>query len=130
LHLVHLPGTPHTEGTVSVLSAAPATCQWHEFIRATTIDQVQHVLAALEALGLPGRAPNVKGVVDTSEGWERLVFWVQVKGESRTVNLDVHSSGFDGPDAEPLRTLFRRLFALAGFTGFSPVIYGERRTAR
>jgi hypothetical protein len=40
----------------------------------------------------------------------------------------MQSSGFDGADAEGLRTLFRHLFALAGFETYCPVVYGPHRT--
>jgi hypothetical protein len=39
----------------------------------------------------------------------------------------MQSSGFEGPNAESLRSLFRFLFALAGYDGFSPVIYDSGR---
>jgi len=42
----------------------------------------------------------------------------------------MHSSGFDGADAERLRALFRALFALAGFQAYCPVVYGPRLTDR
>jgi hypothetical protein len=127
---VHLPGTPHDEGKVSVLSVDRGTRAWRELTRPVAVEQSREVLAGLAALGLPGRAPDVKGVVDTSEGWDRIAFGVRMEGGSRCVDIDMASSGFDGGDAEPLRGLFRRLFALAGFADFSPVIYGARRTRR
>ncbi|MCI0464471.1 MAG: hypothetical protein L0Z62_46665 [Gemmataceae bacterium] len=129
-HAVHLPGTPHDEGKISVLSMDRAARTWREFTRPVTIDQSREILAGLEALGLPGRTPDVEGVVDTSDGWDRVVFWVRTEGGVRCMDLDMHSSGFDGKDAEALRELFRRLFALAGFAEFSPVVYGERRARR
>jgi hypothetical protein len=54
-----------------------------------------------------------------------VVFWVRMEGGARYVDIDMHASGFDGRDADALRKLFRRLFALAGFVEASPVIYGE-----
>jgi hypothetical protein len=32
-----------------------------------------------------------------------------------SLEIGMHSSGFDGKDAETLRALFRHLFALAGY---------------
>jgi hypothetical protein len=127
-HAVHLPGTPHDEGKISVLSMDRAARIWREYTRLVTIDQSREVLAGLETLGLPGRTPDVVGVVDSSDGWDRVVFCVRTEGGAHCMDIAMHSSGFDGNDAEALRELFRRLFALAGFAEFSPVIYGERRT--
>jgi hypothetical protein len=45
-----------------------------------------------------------------------------------TLDIGMQSSGFDGPDAERLRTLFRALFALVGFEAYCPIVYGTRRT--
>jgi hypothetical protein len=129
-HAVHLPGTPHDQGKVSVLSVDQATGVWRELTRPVTIDQSREVLAAVTALGLPGRAPDVEGVVDTSDGWTRVVFWVRTEGGARCVDIDMHSSGFEGRDADALRGLFRRLFALAGFAAGCPVIYGEANRHR
>jgi hypothetical protein len=126
-HAVHFPGTPHDEGKVSVLRPDGATHTWRELTRPLTIDQSREIFARLEALGLPGRPPDVEGVVDTSDGWHRVVFWVRTEDRARCTAIDMHSSGFDGGDAEALRALFRRLFALAGFAEFSPVIYGKGR---
>jgi hypothetical protein len=122
---VHLPGTPHDRGTISLLCRDHPTGTWRELVQSVTIDQSREILADLTAVGLPGRAPDVEGVVDTSDGWTRIVFWVRVEGGSRCVEIDMHSSGFRGGDAKALRKLFRRLFALAGFADWSAVIYGE-----
>jgi hypothetical protein len=127
-HAVHIPGTPHDEGKASVLSFDRRARTWQEFTRPVTIDQSREILAGLEAVGLPGSTPDAEGVVDTSDGWHRVVFWVWTKGGARCLNIDMHSSGFEGRDAEALRELFRRLFALAGFSEFSPAVYGERPT--
>jgi hypothetical protein len=125
----HLPGTPHDQGKVSVLSLDQTARSWREFTRPVTLDQSREVLAALTALGLPGCPPDVKGVVDTSEGWSQVVFWVRMAGGVRCVDIDMHSSGFDGRDADALRRLFRRLFALAGFTADSAATYGAATVA-
>jgi hypothetical protein len=70
----------------------------------------------------------VEGVVDTSDGWTNLFFRVKVEKEATALDIGMQSSGFDGLDAERLRTLFRALFALAGLEAYCPIVYGTRRT--
>jgi hypothetical protein len=125
---IHLPGTHLDDGKVSVVARDHATQAWREYTRQTTLDEARGVLAQLEALGIPGRRPEVEGVVDTSDGWTNLFFRVKVEKEAMTLDIGMQSSGFDGPDAERLRTLFRALFALAGFEAYCPIVYGTCRT--
>ena len=121
------PAQTSTTGTSASLFVT-ATRSWREYVRQTTIDQARSVVAQLEALGIPGRTPEAEGVVDTSDGWTNLFFRVKVEKEATALDIGMQSSGFDGADAEGLRTLFRHLFALAGFEAYSPVVYGPRRT--
>ena len=37
----------------------------------------------------------------------------------------MYQSGFDGAGADTLKALCRRLFALAGYTDYNEVIYGQ-----
>jgi hypothetical protein len=75
---------------------------------------VAKVVARLETLGVPGRAPRVSGVIDTSDTWSSLS--VQVRRDERpsSIFVDMLASGFTGEDAEPLRALLRCLYDLAG----------------
>jgi hypothetical protein len=125
---VHLPGTHFGDGKVSVVVRDHATQSWREYVRQTTFEEARSVRAQLEALGIPGRTPEAQGVVDTSDGWTNLFFRVEAEKESMALDIAMQSSGFDGADAERLRTLFRDLFALAGFETYCPVVYGLRRT--
>jgi hypothetical protein len=125
---VHLPGTHFDDGKVSVVVRDHATQSWREYVRQTTFEDARGVMAQLQALGILGRTPDAKGVVDTSDGWTNLFFRVQTEKESMALDIAMQSSGFDGADAEGLRTLFRDLFALAGFEAYCPVVYGPRRT--
>jgi len=124
-HAVHVQDTPDEVGRVLVVRRDQATGTWREFTRPVTISQSREILSRLEDLGLPGRAPNVEGVPDTSDGWARVVFWVRTHDGARCMVIDMESSGFEGGDAEPLRRLYRRLFELAGFSDFWPSIYGQ-----
>ncbi len=111
----HVPGTDLDDGIVNVVVHDHATQSWREYTRQTTFEEARGIVAQLKALGIPGRTPEVEGVVDTSDSWAHLFF--RVMGEQDSMALDIHmqSSGFDGADAEGLRTLFRQLFALAGY---------------
>jgi hypothetical protein len=125
---VHLPGTPLDDGRVCVVARDGATRSWREHTRQTTFESARGVLAQLQALGIPGRTPDATGVVDSSDGWMNLFFRVTAEREAMALDIGMHSSGFDGVDAERLRALFRDLFALAGFEAYCPVVYGPRRT--
>jgi hypothetical protein len=125
---VHCPGTQFDDGRVSVVARDDATQSWREYARRTTLDEARGIVAHLEALGTPGRTPEAKGIVDTSNGWTNLFFRVKAEQEETAVDIGMQCSGFDGADAERLRTLFRALFALAGFEAYSPSVYGPRRT--
>jgi hypothetical protein len=127
---VHLPGTQLDEGKISVVVRDSVTKQWREYARQTTVDQAREVAARLETLGMPGRTPQVKGVVDTSDGWTHLLLRIRAEGKVVSLDIDMQLSGFDGADAEQLRELFRYLFALAGFKTYCPAVYGPRRTGR
>jgi hypothetical protein len=115
---VHLPGTSLDDGKVSVVVRDQATQAWREYVRQTTFGEARGVLARLEALGFPGRTPEVEGVVDTSDGWTNLFVRVKVEKEATVLDIAMQSSGFDVADAERLRNLFRDLFALAGFEAY------------
>jgi len=125
---VHVPGTHLDDGKVSVVVRDQATHSWREYTRQTTLDEARGVLAQLEALGIPGRTPEVGGVVDTSDGWTNLFCRVEVEKDATAFDIAMQSSGFGGADAERLRSLFRVLFALAGFEAYCPVVYRPRRT--
>jgi hypothetical protein len=123
---VHVPGTDLDDGRVCVVVRDDATQSWREYARRTTFDEARDVVAQLEALRMPGRTPEVKGIIDTSDGWTNLFFRVQGERDVTALDIGMESSGFDGADAERLRTLFRYLFALAGFEAYCPVVYGQR----
>jgi hypothetical protein len=125
---VHLPGTHLSDGRVSVVVRDHATGAWREYKRQTTVDEARGVVARLEALGVPGRTPEAEGVADTSDGWTNLFLRVKADQAATALDIGMQSSGFGGADAERLRALFRDLFALAGFEGYCPAVYGRRRT--
>lgn len=127
-HAAHLPGTLIDDGKVSVVVRDDTTRLWQEYVKPTTVEQARDIAGRLTALGFPGRTLEAKGVVDTSDGWTHLLLRVQWERHSLTLDINMQSSGFEGTDAEQLRDLCRQLFALAGFEGYCPVVYGSRLT--
>jgi hypothetical protein len=120
----HLPGTPLDDGRASVVVRDGATRSWREYARRTSAEEARGVVARLKALGVPGRTPEADGVVDTSDGWTNLCLRVKTDHAAAVFDIGMQSSGFGGVDAERLRALFRRMFALAGFEAYCPVVYG------
>lgn len=121
---IYLPSLQCDEGKVVVVVHEGQTTTWRELSRPVTRNQSLDVLGRLKALGLPGRLPEVEGVVDTSDSWSHLVLRGRVEEESFVVEINMHSSGFQGPDAETVRNLCRELFHLAGYSQYSSAIYG------
>jgi hypothetical protein len=111
----HVPGTHLDDGQVSVVVHDHATQSWREYTRQTTYAEARGIVAQLKALGIPGRTPEVEGVIDSSDSWAHLFFRVLGEQDSMALDINMQSSGFNGADAEGLRTLFRQLFALAGY---------------
>jgi hypothetical protein len=122
---VHLGGNQINDGKVCVIVRDTIANHWREYARDVTADQVQQVAGRLQGLHIPYRTPNVQGVIDTSDAWTHLLLYIRAEQRTLPLEIHMHSSGFDGEDAEPLRTLFRLLFALAGYDGFCRVVYGR-----
>lgn len=81
------------------------------------LDAIANVAAALHAVAFPGRTPALHAIVDTGDGWERLLLHASVAGLSASVRLDLQSSGFDGPDADGWRDVFASILRVAGRRG-------------
>jgi hypothetical protein len=121
---VHLPGGLIDDGNALVLSH-DITGAWHEHSQRLSAGQSLEVIERLEKLGLPERAPEAEEVLDTSEAWFHISFLVRIGSCHARVDIPMHSSGFEGRDAEPLKELFRCLFGLAGYRGYSTTVYGS-----
>jgi hypothetical protein len=65
----------------------------------------------------------VEGVSDTADVWTDLFFRVKSLDKAWSLDLHTQASGFDGPDAETLRALFRQLFDYAGYKDFNHSLY-------
>jgi hypothetical protein len=120
---VHCQGISLDDGCINVV-AREQSGDWREYTQAVTVQQSTEIVELLNGLGLPGRKPDAEGVVDTSDGWTHLFLRVRDQMNETVMDLPMHSSGFNGADADRLRVLFRKLFALARYERFSPGIYG------
>jgi len=95
---------------------------WHESVGS---DPARLVAEQLEALGMPARVPDLEPVFDTSSTWTNLVVWVKRDGQSRSFEIGLQSSGFEGPDADGFRRLLRSLCALSGYRGLDYSVLGS-----
>jgi hypothetical protein len=120
-----LPTISITDARVCILACSATSGVWVEYARPIPLDEAAALADMLARLGLPDRAPQVTGVVDTSDGWSALDVSVTVEEHSRSFAVYTESSGFAGPDADALRTMFRQVFALAGYTGYDESLYGR-----
>lgn len=121
----HLPAGSLDDGHILILSRDSATGIWREYAKAFSIEQSCKVIELLNALGLPGKTPDAEGVVDTSDGWSHISFETRIEEQYSHIEISMQSSGFEGSDSAKLRGMFRYLFGLAGYEGYSLAIYGE-----
>lgn len=77
------------------------------------LDAIANLAGALRAVQFPGRTPALQAVVDTGEGWERLLLHVCVDGVPASVRLDLQWSGFEGPDAQRWCEVFASILRVA-----------------
>ena len=113
----HFPASPFDDGHILILSLDSATGTWREYAGGLSIEQSRKVIDLLNRLGMPSQAPDVEGVVDTSDGWSHISFETLIDGRQTSLQIMMHSSGFEGSDAARLNGLFLYLFNLAGYEG-------------
>ena len=112
-------------GRIVVLSRDSSTGDWREYAKALSVEQSRKIIEQLNALGLPDRAPDVEGVVDTSDSWSHISFETRAEGRHTNLEIMMHSSGFEGSDAARLNRLFLYLFNLAGYEGYGWSFYSD-----
>jgi hypothetical protein len=110
-----------------VLSRVDQGTQWREWQAGLSEADARDLVRLMAAAGFPQRAPRVVGVVDTTEGWNELTFRAKVTNQQWGFTISMCHSGFDGPDAESVRHIFSRLFALASFAGHDTRVFGSPR---
>lgn len=120
----HVPGTPMDAGRVSVLAKDRISERWVEYRRETEREFAAEIAGLVKQLGIPERVPKVRGELDTCDSWTQLLLHFTVDSKSCTFAIDVQCSGFEGADAETLRTLLQKLFLAAGFESHSRSVYG------
>lgn len=112
------PSAPLDNGRVVVLSRDSSTRAWREYASALSVEQSRKIIELLNALGLPGRTPDVEGVFDTSDFWSHISCEIGIEGRHTNLQIMMHASGFEGRDAARLNGLFLYLFNLAGYEGY------------
>ncbi len=79
-----------------------------------TGDQFGLLCQALEKTGVETRVPKVDGKMDTSDTAARLIMHVAFFRVSRTLDVDLLSSGYEGPDAPALQKFLGLVLDAAG----------------
>ncbi|HEV3144419.1 MAG TPA: hypothetical protein VGZ47_11080 [Gemmataceae bacterium] len=74
----------------------------------------QNVAARLREFGLPGRTPQVEGVVDTSDTWCNISLHVRNLEQDGNFTLCLAHSGYEGDDAERFEQLLQSLLTAVG----------------
>ena len=74
-----------------------------------TADQVQSVLAAMKATGLPARELKLEPLLDSSDRWAHLTLNINTLAGRRSVDVDMNTSSYEGPDAPALRAFLHTL---------------------
>ena len=110
---VHLPGTPLDDGRISIVAQDPRRETWFELSRQTTIDEAIEVATRVDALRLNEGEPDIRGRFDTSDSWVHLLVHVQRESATRTLEVNMQSSGLEGSAAPAFRELHRYLCSLA-----------------
>jgi hypothetical protein len=82
--------------------------------RALSLDQIDELTAALQALWLPGAGPRVEGVEDTSKHRATVELTGAWDGQAFAHQLTMHSSGYRGAEASAYRSCARLLLGLGG----------------
>jgi len=120
-----LPSGAIDNGRIVILCRDSSAGAWREYARALSVEQSLEIIERLNALGLPGRTPDVEGIVDTSDSWSHISFEIRVEGRHTNLEIMMHASGFEGGDAARLNGLFLYLFNLAGYEGHGRSFYGD-----
>ncbi|HLW64466.1 MAG TPA: hypothetical protein VKS79_04040 [Gemmataceae bacterium] len=74
----------------------------------------QNVAKQLCELGLPGRTPQVEGVVDTSDKWCNISLHVRELERDGNFTLCLAHSGYEGDDAERFEQLLQAILLAVG----------------
>lgn len=114
LRALYAPKLAIRDSHVVAVARDPQSRGWAEHRGAVTQPDAEALARAVAELGLPGKAPRVESIPDTGDGWSACHVRVAVGEEVGTFSVHAESSGFRGPDADALRRLFQRLYALAG----------------
>jgi len=80
---------------------------------AVSAPQLTQLHGLAKQAGFPVRTPDVQPRNDTSDGWSQVLLYVALDGTSRTLELSLLSSGFEGPDSSRLKAFLAALLQAA-----------------
>lgn len=75
--------------------------------------EVDELLRLLRATGLPDKQQELEPVLDSSDRWAHMTLNVAMRTSRRSVDVDMHTSSYEGPDAPILRECLSTLLRLA-----------------
>lgn len=104
-----------SDGRVVVLADKGQAAGWEQYRGNVTLPDADTLVSALAVLGIPGRAPRIEMVLDSSDTWFTCSVRVAVWDQAQTFTIQTQCSGFQGHEAEGIREIFRRILALSGF---------------
>jgi hypothetical protein len=103
------------DGRVTVLVREPQSTNWVQHQGVVTKSEAENLAVAFALLGIAERAPRVEMVLDSSDTWFTSILRVFVSGHTQTFTIQTQSSGFQGPEADGLRSIFQRILDLSGY---------------
>lgn len=106
----HVPAAGIFDAEVAVLVAAGDDGVARSTSCVLDAAAARELVAVIDESGFAAQVPDVRERPDTSSHWRRIVLDVQLDDRATHLDLLMQSSGFEGPDADGLRTLLTRLF--------------------
>ncbi len=77
-------------------------------------EQVSGIIDTLEATGLPASEQQLEPLLDSSDRWAHMTLNVGTRHGRRSVDIDMNTSSYEGPDAPPFRAFLHALLKTAG----------------
>lgn len=106
---------PIADGQVVVLARDEQSGAWTQLQAPVTEVEALTLIGMFSGVGVPGRAPDVIVVPDTSDTFHIADVRVSVGGPSQTFAVQAQCSGFRGPDADGLRAVLGRILDASGY---------------
>jgi len=111
------------DGRVVILARKDQSADWAQYQGYVTQSDAETLVSAFADLGIPERAPRIESVPDSSATWFTSSVRVVVGEQVQTFMVQTQCSGFEGPEADGLRTIFQQILTLSGY-GHQQTIFG------